>query len=122
MSLALESVIGFAGGVRNGLIMHPDGVHQIYPLGCNVVILNTETKEQSFLTGHTDKITCMALSKSGNLLATGQQTFMGFKVSSAPLTTAIRIEWWPVSIAYACGCGMLGLCRAAWVDARADFR
>ena len=85
MSLALESVIGFAGGVRNGLIMHPDGVHQIYPLGCNVVILNTETKEQSFLTGHTDKITCMALSKSGNLLATGQQTFMGFKVSVSAL-------------------------------------
>ena len=74
-----------SGGVRNGLIMHPDGVHQIYPLGCNVVILNTETKEQSFLTGHTDKITCMALSKSGNLLATGQQTFMGFKVSVSAL-------------------------------------
>ena len=63
-----------------GLHIHPDGDHFVYPVGCNVVIEDIETSEQSILTGHTNFITAVAVSKSGEYVATGQMTHMGFKV------------------------------------------
>ena len=38
------------------------------------------TKKQEFLTGHTNNVSCLAVSKSGRYLASGQVTHMGFKV------------------------------------------
>lgn len=78
-ALPLSSVIGFGGAVFNGLILHPDGQTMIYPLGSTVVLRDKkDARAQEFLQGHSDKVSCLALSKSGRYLATGQSTYMGF--------------------------------------------
>ncbi|KAM9296141.1 cilia- and flagella-associated protein 52 [Gastrophryne carolinensis] len=79
MRLQLESVIGFNGHVPSGLISHPDGEHLIYPLGCTVIIQNPNKRQQHFLHGHTNNVSCVTASKSGTYLASGQVTHMGFK-------------------------------------------
>jgi hypothetical protein len=52
----------------------------LYPLGTTVVVKDISTGEQSFLHGHNEKITCIAVSKSGKYVAAGQQTYQGFRV------------------------------------------
>jgi hypothetical protein len=55
--LELRSVIGFAGGVPNGLIAHPDGETVMYPLGSTVVLRNkTDSSKQEFLRGHSEEV------------------------------------------------------------------
>jgi len=76
--LELEAVIGFGGRVPNGLIYHPDGKTQIYPMGTAIVLKDLRDNTQKFLRGHTDNICCVALSNDGKLLASGQKTHMGF--------------------------------------------
>ena len=78
-ALKLKSVIGFQGSTANGLVLHPDGETLLYPLGSTVVIRRMgDVATKGFLRGHTDKISCIALSKSGRFLATGQVAYMGF--------------------------------------------
>jgi len=36
--LDLQAVIGFKGKVNNGLILHPDNEHLIFPLGTTIVV------------------------------------------------------------------------------------
>lgn len=81
-NLRLESVVGFGGDVPAGLIAHPDGVHIIYPLGSTIIVKNTVTNRQTFLQGHTNKVSCISLSRDGSLIASGQQTYMGFKADA----------------------------------------
>jgi len=77
--LALEGVIGFSGKIKHSLILHPNDTHIIYPLGATIVIKNVEhTDDQVFLQGHTDRVTCMAITRDGNTLASGQITHMGY--------------------------------------------
>lgn len=77
--LGLNSVIGFGGTVENGLIVHPDGRTLIYPLGSTIVLRDKkDPRAQEFLQGHSDKVSCLALSRSGRYLASGQITYMGF--------------------------------------------
>lgn len=77
--LNLLSVIGFSGQAPNGLVAHPDGQTLIYPLGSTVVLRDKhDPKAQEFLQGHTDKVSCVALSSSGRYLASGQSTYLGF--------------------------------------------
>ncbi len=97
--LELESTIGFEGyyllqnllfslilylnnlgKVPHGLKLHPDRIHMIYPLGCNLVIENLQTRQQEFLLGHNNNISCLTISNNGKYIASGQVTFMGFKV------------------------------------------
>ena len=47
----------------------------IYPLGCTVIIRNVTTTKQSFLKGHSNNISCLAVSKSGKFIASGQVCF-----------------------------------------------
>ena len=68
------------GAVPNGLNVHPDRQHFIYPVGCMVIIEDINTKKQEFLSGHTDSVTCISISQTGKYVASGQQTHMGFKV------------------------------------------
>nr|XP_021511681.1 cilia- and flagella-associated protein 52 [Meriones unguiculatus] len=77
--LELEAVIGFNGHVPNGLKCHPDQEHLIYPLGCTVLIQSINTNEQNFLHGHGNNVSCLAISREGDYIASGQVTFMGFK-------------------------------------------
>ena len=69
-----------AGKVYAGLKVHPDKENIIKPLGNTVIIENINTHKQYFLQGHTDDVSCLAVSKSGRYLASGQVTHMGFKV------------------------------------------
>jgi hypothetical protein len=93
--LAINSIIGFSGNffnvyqldffspgsVPHGLVKHPDNKHILYPLGCTVVMQNPhDPSSQTFLQGHTNLITCLAVSKSGKYVASGQTTHMGFQV------------------------------------------
>jgi len=78
-TLELEGVIGFSGSMKNSLLLHPDDSHIIYPLGATVVIRNVhDNKDQFFLQGHSDRVTCLAMSKDGTQLASGQITHMGY--------------------------------------------
>eukprot|EP00891_Asterochloris_glomerata_P001613 jgi/Astpho2/1613/Aster-07933 len=79
-ALPLTSCIGFSGSVENGLQLHPDGQTLVYPLGSTIVVRDVKgLKQQDFLQGHTDKVSCLAISKSGRYLASGQLTYMGLK-------------------------------------------
>ncbi|XP_021270320.1 cilia- and flagella-associated protein 52 [Numida meleagris] len=77
--LELRAAIGFNGHIPCGLICHPDKKHLLYPLGCTVVIQDLASKKQTFLHGHTNNVSCVVVSSSGNYVASGQVTFMGFK-------------------------------------------
>ncbi|KAL2101062.1 hypothetical protein ACEWY4_002823 [Coilia grayii] len=77
--LELEAVIGFNGYVLSGMVAHPDREHLIYCLGCNIIIKGLLTNKQKILYGHTNNVSCVAVSKSGKYVASGQVTFMGFK-------------------------------------------
>ncbi|KAH1183141.1 cilia- and flagella-associated protein 52 [Mauremys mutica] len=77
--LELQAVIGFNGHIPFGLICHPDREHFIYPLGCTVIIQGLNNNTQAFLHGHTNNVSCVAVSRSGCYVASGQVTFMGFK-------------------------------------------
>jgi len=76
--LELAAVIGFKGSVVQGLILHPDNEHLIFPLGCTIVVRNLIQRSQTFLQGHDNQVSCVCASSSGDLLASGQKTFMGF--------------------------------------------
>ncbi|KAL5019283.1 hypothetical protein ScPMuIL_005005 [Solemya velum] len=77
--LELTGVLGFKGSVAGGIKVHPDSQHIIYPLGCTVIVENIKTHKQHFLWGHTDEVSCLAVSNNGDYLASGQNTHMGFK-------------------------------------------
>lgn len=69
----------FSGRVVNGLVAHPAGQHIVYPLGCTVIVQELASRKQSFLSGHSDSVSCLTCSPSGKLLGSGQVTHMGFK-------------------------------------------
>ncbi|OMJ85317.1 hypothetical protein SteCoe_13415 [Stentor coeruleus] len=79
MELQLGAVIGFTGQVVQGLILHPDNEHLIYPLGSTIVVRHVISRVQSFLRGHDQRVSCITVSRSGTFLASGQQTHMGFQ-------------------------------------------
>ena len=62
-----------------GLLVHPDKEHIVYPLGNTIVVKNLSTHLQRFLSGHNDNVSCVAISKTGCNIASGQHTHMGFK-------------------------------------------
>jgi WD40 repeat protein len=76
--LSLSAVIGFRGKVEDGLILHPDNEHIIFPLGTTIVVRHIISRTQNFLRGHDDSISVIRSSNSGKYLASGQQTHMGF--------------------------------------------
>lgn len=70
------------GTTLDGLRLHPNEEHVIYPLGNKVSILHWETRKQDFLEGHTNIISSMDISASGKYLASGQINHIGFKVQT----------------------------------------
>eukprot|EP00471_Norrisiella_sphaerica_P013453 CAMPEP_0184496282 /NCGR_PEP_ID=MMETSP0113_2-20130426/33553_1 /TAXON_ID=91329 /ORGANISM="Norrisiella sphaerica, Strain BC52" /LENGTH=646 /DNA_ID=CAMNT_0026882843 /DNA_START=84 /DNA_END=2024 /DNA_ORIENTATION=+ len=79
--LELLGVIGLNGRVPSGMILHPDDEHIIFPLGSTIVVKHVTESKQYFLQegGHDREVSCMSLSKYGTYLASGQQSYMGFK-------------------------------------------
>ena len=92
--LELQAVLGFSGKVPLGLHWHPNGTHIVYPLGSTVVIKSLTDGSQSFLTGHTDPITSVALSSCGRYIASGQRTVYGKKVR-ALFRESLALECYP---------------------------
>lgn len=82
-----------AGKVPAGLRWHVEGQHIIYPLGSNVVVKSIVTGAQTFLTGHTDVVTTLAVSKCGRYIASGQKTPMGKKVRFETPAGGRAVAW-----------------------------
>lgn len=72
--LVIDSVIGFNGSVPGGLQYTPCGLYIFYPLGSTIVLRRINSRKNIFLHAHSDIITCVAVSRDGRYLATGQQT------------------------------------------------
>ncbi|EKX37892.1 hypothetical protein GUITHDRAFT_160084, partial [Guillardia theta CCMP2712] len=78
--LELNAVIGFAGTIVDGIILLPDNRSMVFALGSTIIKRDiVDPKNQQFLQGHSDRVTCMALSPSGKYLASGQVTHLGFQ-------------------------------------------
>jgi WD40 repeat protein len=66
-------VTGFCGSILGSLCLHPNGKNYITCAGgCLVVNDLADPHNQVFLRGHNDNISCLALSPSGRLIASGQ--------------------------------------------------
>jgi hypothetical protein len=52
----------------------------VFPLGSFVVLKNLRTDREAFLDGHSHEINCIAISKDGTKLASGQKNITGVKV------------------------------------------
>lgn len=70
--LELEHAIGYSGRIIQSAYLHPNGKDFVYIAGGCIVICDLEDPhQQSFLRAHDNQITCLALSNSGKLLASG---------------------------------------------------
>ncbi|KAF3421546.1 hypothetical protein E2986_01513 [Frieseomelitta varia] len=78
--LEIFGIIAFDGVIRNGLRLHPDEEHFVYPMGNKITIKHIKTSEQFFLTGHKNFVSALCISPSGQLIASGQINHHGFKV------------------------------------------
>lgn len=83
--LQINAVIGFSGNTYDGLLLHPDNEHIIYPLGSTVVVRHILSRTQTFLRGHDNRISCrylnnlaIKISPDGRYIASAQNTFPGF--------------------------------------------
>ncbi|KAJ1617659.1 hypothetical protein T492DRAFT_893337, partial [Pavlovales sp. CCMP2436] len=74
--LELESVIGFSGKPRGGLLCtrFNESNYLVHSIGSTLVLKNMDDpSDQTFLQGHSDRISCMALHPSDpRILASGQ--------------------------------------------------
>ena len=48
----------YSGCIYDGLLLHPDNEHIVYPLGSTVVVRHILSRTQSFLRGHQHRISC----------------------------------------------------------------
>lgn len=70
------------GRVTEGLVLHPDNEHIMYPLGTTIVLRHIISRTQNFLRGHDNDISVITVSNSGKYIASGQKTHSGFQVSN----------------------------------------
>lgn len=94
--LEIQAVIGFKGSscfssfpyllflilgnVFQGLLLHPDNEHLLFPLGSTIIVRHIISRTQAFLRGHDNQISILTVSSSGKYVASGQKTYMGFQV------------------------------------------
>ncbi|CAM9884207.1 unnamed protein product, partial [Phaeothamnion confervicola] len=70
---------GSPGKVTGGLHVTPCGGYIVYPLGSVVVVRALKGGYQAFLEGHSHNVSCVAMSRDGRFLATGQMNHAGVK-------------------------------------------
>ena len=63
--LDITAVIGFKGKINQGLMLHPDNEHLIFPLGSTIIVRNIISRSQTFLRGHDNDISVITVSPSG---------------------------------------------------------
>lgn len=101
--LELEHMIGFAASHDNSVQLHPKLTDTfVCYTGCLILIgSTTDPHQQEFLRGHDEEITCLALSPSGNLIASGQASKTRSPSSEAYVivwdfgTRQVRAPWHP---------------------------
>ena len=72
-SLDFEHFIGI-NAIPGGAKFHPNGNDYMYAAGGNFIVGDlTDPHKQDFLRAHNDYVTCVAVSNSGQLLASGQR-------------------------------------------------
>jgi len=88
--LELEHMIGFSAANDSSVQFHPTLTETfICYTGCLILIGSTlDPHQQEFLRGHNEEITCLALSPSGNLIASGQASSV-----RVPNSEAYVIVW-----------------------------
>lgn len=73
-ALELEHTIGFSA-VPNALHYHPSGLDYVYPSGGSVLLTSfQDAHSQLFLRGHEGYVSCLAMSRSGRWLASGERS------------------------------------------------
>jgi hypothetical protein len=73
-----------AGKVASGLYVHPNKEQLVYPLGSSLILERIAGKKsQQFLIGDNNAVSCVAVSKSGRLVASGTSTHQGYQVRLA---------------------------------------
>ena len=85
--LEVEHMIGYNGHYRNTLVFHPHEPNAfLMPLGATLVIGDlTDPHQQHFLRGHDAEISAVAISRSGHLVASGQQGSRRTKAHESPV-------------------------------------
>ena len=86
------------GKVVSGLHYTPCGRYVVYPLGSFIVLKNLVNEREAFFDGHSQDVSCIAMSHNGDRLASGQVNFTGVKVSvdgsgRAALCGAMLWQW-----------------------------
>lgn len=73
-ALELEHTIGFSA-VPNALHCHPSGLDYVHPSGGSVLLTSLQdAHSQLFLRGHEGPVSCLAMSRSGRWLASGERS------------------------------------------------
>lgn len=70
--MQLESNIGLNCISKNCLLIHPSETFMIFALGSMVVIKSVNDEKDKYLRGHSAIVNCLAVSKRGNLIASGE--------------------------------------------------
>ena len=71
--LELEHAIGYSGRITQSSYLHPNGKDFVYIAGGCIGICDlTDPHKQEFLRSHDDQITCLTISSSGKMLASGR--------------------------------------------------
>lgn len=71
--MKLKKVLGYSPVSSNSVVWLNADNSVAYPCHKLVVVLNTETREQRFLTGHTEAVVAIAVNSTGDFLASAQR-------------------------------------------------
>eukprot|EP00961_Rhodomonas_salina_P298862 3938442-Rhodomonas_salina.1 len=116
--MSLERVIGNTIGSSSGLAANPVTGDLAYTAGCVVVIYNPRRNRQTqFLSCRNNrKLTCVAFSNNGALLAAGeggrQPSVLVWDIKSGKLNAELRGHAWSIRVAFPTAARSLKLLEA----------
>uniref|UniRef100_A0A3P9HM39 WD repeat-containing protein 90 n=1 Tax=Oryzias latipes TaxID=8090 RepID=A0A3P9HM39_ORYLA len=77
--IKLKAVIGYNGNGRNNMVWSPDQGLFAYTCGCMVVVEYLHTGSQRHLQGHTEEISCLAITNDAQIIASAARSGDGDK-------------------------------------------